>query len=137
MQEVSEAWYGRTNTCPSRYDSSRYKILNLNSLFLRGTVEFRAFNGSLHAGEIKAYVQFTLALVAKAIQAKGASSRRSEYNAATSKYDMRVWLLSLKMSGDEFKTARLHLLKKLGGSAAWKGERRDRTQPAVQEEQAA
>ena len=37
-------------------------------------------------------------------------------------------------------TARLHLLKKLGGSAAWKGERRDRAQgdqSATQEERAA
>jgi hypothetical protein len=53
---------------------------------------------------------------------------------------MRVWLLGLGMIGDEFKTARLHLLKKLGGSAARKGERRDlaqRDQPATQEERAA
>jgi hypothetical protein len=35
-------------------------------------------------------------------------------------------LLHLGLIGDEFKTARLHLTKKLAGSAAWKGERRDR-----------
>jgi hypothetical protein len=34
--------------------------------------------------------------------------------------------LALGFVGDEFKTARLHLTKHLGGSAAWKGERRDR-----------
>ena len=41
-------------------------------------------------------------------------------------------LLHLGLIGDEFKTARLHLTKKLAGSAAWKGQRRDRrttTQP--------
>jgi hypothetical protein len=37
-----------------------------------------------------------------------------------------VVLLHLGLIGDEFKTARLHLTKKLAGSAAWKGERRDR-----------
>ena len=140
MQQVSDAWFGRRNTSPQRYDSSRYRTLNLNSLFVRGTVEIRAFNGTLHAGEIKAYVQFSLALVEKAITAKSASSRRIEYNHATSKYQMRCWLLSLGMIGDEFKSARLHLLKRLGGSTAWKGERRDRTraqQPATPEEQAA
>jgi hypothetical protein len=140
MQEVSDAWYGRRNANPDRYDSSRYHGLNLNSLFFRGTIELRFFNGTTHAGEIKSYIQFALALAAKALGSKAASSRRREYNAATSKYDMRVWLLGLGMIGDEFKTARLHLLKKLGGSAAWKGERRDRAQgdqPAAQEERAA
>ena len=34
------------------------------------------------------------------------------------------------MVGDEFKTARHHLTKRLAGSAAWKGERRDRRAPA-------
>jgi hypothetical protein len=57
---------------------------------------------------------------------KGASSKRREHNPATSKYDFRCFLLSLGLIGDEFKTARLHLLKRLGGSAAWKGARRDR-----------
>jgi Putative amidoligase enzyme len=140
MQEVSDAWYGRRNTAPTRYHSSRYHGLNLNSLLFRGSIEFRFFNGTMHAGEVKAYVQFALVLAAKAIGSKAASSRRREYNEATSKYDMRVWLLSLGMIGDEFKSARLHLLKRLGGSTAWKGERRDRTRaqrPTTPEEQAA
>jgi hypothetical protein len=37
-----------------------------------------------------------------------------------------VFLLGLGLIGPEFKTARHHLLDHLGGSAAWKGERRDR-----------
>ena len=87
----------------------------------------RYFNGTLHAGVVKSYVQLTLALVAKALEAKAASSKRREFNVATAKYDWRVFLVShLGMVGDEFKTARLHLTKHLAGSAAWKGERRDR-----------
>jgi hypothetical protein len=73
-------------------------------------------------------VQLVLALAAKALKARSASSKRREFNPATAKYDFRVLLLSLGMVGDEFKTARLHLTKKLAGSAAWKGERRDRRQ---------
>lgn len=126
MQGVSDAWYGYRNTAPQRYDSSRYHGLNLNSLFFRGTVEFRYFNGTLHAGKVKSYVQLALALAAKALTSKGASSKRRAFDPATAKYDFRVLLLSLGFVGDEFKTARLHLTEKLGGSSAWKGERRDR-----------
>ncbi len=43
MRELSEAWYGRANPNPQRYDSSRYHGLNLNSLFFRGTIEFRYY----------------------------------------------------------------------------------------------
>lgn len=126
LQEVSDAWYGFRNTSPQRYDQSRYHGLNLNSLFFRGTIELRYFNGTLHAGEVKAYVQLALALAAKALASKSASSKRRDFNPATAKYDFRVVLLHLGLIGEEFKTARLHLTKKLAGSAAWKGERRDR-----------
>jgi hypothetical protein len=126
MQEVSEAWYGRPNVRPERYDSSRYHGLNLNSLFFRGTIELRYFNGTLHAGEVKAYLQLSLALAAKALTAKSASSKRRAFNPATAKYDFRVVMLHLGLIGDEFKTARYHLMKRLAGSAAWKGARRDR-----------
>ncbi len=126
LREVSEAWYGRAGVQAVRYDSSRYHGLNLNSLFFRGTIELRYFNGTLHAGEVKAYLQLSLALAAKALHAKAASSKRREFNPATAKYDFRVVMLHLGLIGDEFKTARHHLLKRLAGSAAWKGERRDR-----------
>ena len=36
------------------------------------------------------------------------------------KYTFRVWLLRLGMIGDEFKTARKHLLDHLEGCIAWK-----------------
>ena len=130
MNDLRDAWYGHRNAAPSRYDQSRYHGLNLNSLFFRGTVEYRYFNGTLHAGEVKAYVQLVLAITAKAIKARAASSAKRTYDAATAKYDFRVFLLHLGLIGEEFKTARLHLLKRLGGSAAWKGERRDRRPPA-------
>ncbi|MFP2903034.1 VrlE, partial [Corallococcus sp. 4LFB] len=63
------------------------------------------------------------------LASKAASSKRRDFNPATAKYDFRVFLLHLGLIGEEFKTARLHLLKKLEGSAAWKGQRRDRRGP--------
>lgn len=36
------------------------------------------------------------------------------------KYSFRVWLLRLGMIGDEFKTARYHLLRHLDGCIAWR-----------------
>ena len=83
----------------------------------------------MHAGEVKAYVQLVLALAARALASKAASSKRRDFNPATAKYDFRVFLLHLGLIGEEFKTARLHLLKRLEGSAAWKGQRRDRPSP--------
>jgi len=125
-QAMQRLWYGTFGGSATRYDDSRYHGVNLNSLFYRGTVEFRwfAFSGStLHAGEVKAYVQFVLALVSAAMKRRGASSKRRSYSTQSAKYDMRVFLLGLRMIGEEFKTARHHLLKHLPGSAAWKNGR--------------
>jgi hypothetical protein len=126
MEQLRTAWYGNSAEAATRYHRSRYRGINLNSLFFRGSIEVRMFNGTLHAGEIKSYIQFVLALAGKAMTAKGASSKRREFDAQGSKYQFRCFLLSLGLIGDEFKTARLHLLKRLSGSTAWRGARRDR-----------
>jgi hypothetical protein len=128
-EEVNRAWYGRRQDAPSRRHESRYHGLNLNSYFYRKTIEFRYFNGTVDADKIKAYVQFVLALAAQALKAKAASASRREFNVATAKYDWRVFLNRLGLKGEEFKTARRELTKHLAGSAAWKGERRDRRPP--------
>jgi len=133
LNTLKRAWYG-TRTVESadsysrsRYHGTRYHAFNLHSFYYRGTIEFRYFNGSLHAGKIKSYVQFCLALRNKAMSASSASARRREYNPETAKYDMRTWLLALGMVGEEFKTARHHLLKRLPGDSAY---RRGRPQSA-------
>jgi len=46
----------------------------------RSTVEFRVFNATLHAGKVKAYIQFVLALSAMAIRARAASSKKRAFN---------------------------------------------------------
>jgi hypothetical protein len=94
--------------------------VNLHNVWYRGTVEYRWFEGSLHAGKIKAYVQFCLAIAAKALNGRSASSRKRDFNPASAKYDFRVFLLHLGLIGEEFKTARLHLMKNMPGNAAFK-----------------
>jgi hypothetical protein len=95
-----------------------HNFLNLHSVFQKGTVEFRAFNGDLHAGKIKAYIQFCLAMTAQALNQRSASPTKTQ--SSNEKYTFRVWLLRLGMIGDEFKTARKHLLDHLEGCIAWK-----------------
>lgn len=58
------------------YDESRYRLLNLHSTFTKGTIEFRAFNSTLHAGKIKAYIQLCMAISYAALTATSASPRR-------------------------------------------------------------
>ena len=120
LDDLNVAWYGYHNHTPTHYDGTRYHGLNLHNVWFRNTIEMRYFGGTLHAGQIKAYIQFVLALAAKALAAKSASSKRREYDPATARYDFRVFLLGLGMVGDEFKTARHHLLANLDGSSAWK-----------------
>jgi hypothetical protein len=127
LEELRAAWYGFANYRPSHYDESRYHGVNLHNVFFRGTVEFRWFAATLHAGKIKAYIQLVLALACKAINARSASGKaRRDLDPATAKYDWRVFLLSLGMKGDEFKTARLHLLAKLDGDSGFKNGRTQR-----------
>ena len=87
-------------------------------MFQKGTVEFRLFNGTTHAGKIKAYIQLCLAIGAQALNQASASRRKTQ--TTNEKYTFRTWLLRLGLNGDEFKTARLHLLKHLDGCIAWK-----------------
>lgn len=98
----------------SHYDSSRYQLVNLHSYYQGKGVEFRAFNGTVHAGEIKAYVQFCCALNAKAINLSKSSMKDVE-TGRTDKHEMKHWLKVLGMNGKdaEFKTCRFHMTKNL------------------------
>lgn len=118
MDQLKDIWYQGRDGSSEHYHSSRYHCLNLHSVFQKGTVEFRAFNGEIHAGKIKAYIQFCLAITAQALNQRSASPTRTITD--NEKYSFRVWLLRLGMIGDEFKTARLHLLDHLDGNVAWR-----------------
>lgn len=68
--DAERIWYSVANdgydggVDSSHYNSTRYHGINLHAFFTKGTVEFRLFNGTTHAGRIKAYVQFCLAMSA-------------------------------------------------------------------------
>lgn len=117
-RELNRIWYnGRDRSC-YHYDDSRYHGLNLHNVFCKGTVEFRLFNSTLHAGEVKSYIQICLAISNQALKQRSASYARTQSD--NEKYTFRTWLLRLDLIGDDFKTARLHLLKNLDGNIAWK-----------------
>lgn len=118
MEDLKNLWYCGRDGSSQHYHSSRYHCLNFHSIFQKGTIEFRAFNSSLHAGKIKAYLQFCLAMTAQAFNQRSASPQKTV--SSNEKYTFRVWLLRLGMIGNEFKTARLHLLDHLDGNIAWK-----------------
>lgn len=122
-QSMHDAWYGTYDDWRSEsthYHSSRYHALNLHSLWYRGTVEFRLFKSTLHAGEVRAYINLVLAMSAQAINAKRASA--DVLDNGNDKYAMRCYLLRLGFIGDEWKTVRQHLLKNLSGNAAWRND---------------
>ena len=105
-------------------------MLNLHSTFTKGTIEFRLFqfdapsNGKqngLHAGQLKSYIQLCLALSQMAKDAKCASANPQQNE--NPKYAMRTWLLRLGFIGDEFKTAREILTKRLDGDTAFRNGR--------------
>ena len=127
MEQLNRIWFGRLNLRPDHYDDHRYRTLNLNNLWNeKKTVEFRLFNATTHAGEVRTNILLALALVDKAMTAKAASARTQRpYDERTAKYDLRTFLLRIGFIGEFFKNPRKHLLSHLGGSAAWKGERRD------------
>lgn len=128
-EKAEEIWYSRANDgyCGGidhqHYNSTRYHGVNLHSFFTKGTVEFRLFNSTLHAGKIKAYIQFCLAVSAWAITSQEKIVFRSMegYSPEQKVTIMRNILTHrLGLYGDEFKTCRLHLmtpLKKAAGIA--------------------
>ena len=124
LTDLARAWYGTSDFqyyARSRRPSQRYRSVNLHSYFYRGTVEFRIFNATLHAGRVKSYIQFSLALVAYALNMKKAA-KVQPFRAYTedAKYRMRVFLRSLGLKGPEFKTLRKFFLKNLPGSSAFR-----------------
>lgn len=119
-------WYSRANDnyCGGidhqHYNTTRYHGVNLHSYFSKGTVEFRLFNSTLHAGKIKAYIQFCLAVSSWAITSEDNTVFRSMagYNAEKKVTIMRNILTHrLGLFGDEFKTCRLWMMKNLKDAA--------------------
>ena len=133
MAMLADIWYTSHDASYGRsqhYNDSRYHMLNLHATFTKGTVEFRLFQfnspsadrkGGLHAGQLKSYIQLCLALSQMAKEVRTASPKPQQNE--NPKYAMRTWLLRLGFIGDEFKTARDLLTKRLDGDAAFRNGR--------------
>ncbi|MCD8011678.1 MAG: amidoligase family protein [Lachnospiraceae bacterium] len=126
IAKTEQIWYSPDNdgylsgVDHSHYNPTRYHGLNLHSFFSKGTVEFRLFNSTLHAGRIKAYIQFCLALSAWSIEStdKVVFRSMSGYTA-----DKEVTLMynvltnRLGLGGGEFRTCRYHMMRNLRTNA--------------------
>ena len=114
----------------AHYNDSWYHMLNYHATFTKATVEFRLFQfdapadgkrNGLHAGQLKGYIQFCLLLSQMAKEVKSASPKPQQHE--NPKYAMRTWLLRLGFIGDEFKTAREVLTRRLSGDASFRNGR--------------
>ena len=130
MAALADVWYTGNDANYGRnqhYNDSRYHMLNYHATFTKGTVEFRLFQfdapadgkqNGLHAGQLKSYIQLCLALSQLAKDVKFASPKPQQNE--NPKYAMRTWLLRMGFIGEEFKTAREVLTKRLSGNAAFR-----------------
>ena len=133
MSELADIWYLENGAAYGRshhYNDSRYHMLNYHATFTKGTIEFRLFQfdapadgkrNGLHAGQLKSYIQLCLALSQMAKSVKSASPKPQQ--SENPKYAMRTWLLRLGFIGDEFKTAREVLTRRLSGNTAFRNGR--------------
>lgn len=126
IYKAERIWYSDANDGywggidHSHYNTTRYHGLNLHAFFTKGTVEFRLFNGTMHAGKIKAYIQFCLAMSAWAITSSDnvKFNNIDHYTPVQKVKIMNNFLTKrLGLAGDEFKTCRHHLLKPLKDAA--------------------
>lgn len=129
LEKLADAWYGTYAPYDNRYahyNTSRYHLLNLHRYFStlgrpENTIEIRAFNASLHAGVIRSYVAFVLAMNGQSLQSKRILADKNPVMlAGNEKFAMRTWLNRIGFTGDEFKNCREHLNKNLAGDAAWR-----------------
>ena len=133
MAQLADIWYashGAGYNRSAHYNDSRYHMLNYHATFTKATVEFRLFQfdrpadgkrNGLHAGQLKGYIQFCLLLSQMAKEVKSASPKPQQHE--NLKYAMRTWLLRLGFIGDEFKTAREVLTRRLSGDASFRNGR--------------
>lgn len=119
MDQLKRAWYDGEDGSLEHYNWTRYYALNLHSVFYRGTLEWRCFESTLHAGEVRANITLALAISAQAINQKRTVMRKTEITENPA-FTFRTFLLRLGLIGPEFKNVRKNLLKNLPGDKAWR-----------------
>lgn len=79
IDRLKSLWYGRRGNPYAKYCTTRYSGLNLHNIWYKGwmsgTVEFRLYNSTLHAGKVRSYIVLSLAISARALNANSISMR--------------------------------------------------------------
>ena len=122
MEKLKQIWYGGRDGSHDHYDSTRYYALNLHAVFSKGTLEWRCFESTLHAGKVRANITLALAISAQAINQKCTQMRKTEITENPA-FTFRTFLLRLGLIGPEYKNVREHLLANLEGDRAWRYDR--------------
>lgn len=129
MESLKREWYEGSDESNEHYNWTRYYALNLHSVFYRGTLEWRCFESTLHAGKVRANITLALAISAQAINQSRTVMGKTEISENPA-FTFRTFLLRLGLIGPEYKNVREHLLSNLPGDRAW---RYDKTQyPSLQ-----
>ena len=119
MEKFKQAWYEGGDGSHEHYNWTRYAALNLHAVFSKGTLEWRCFESTLHAGEVRANITLALAISAQAINQKCTQMRKTPITENPA-FTFRTFLLRLGLIGPEYKNVREHLLKNLEGDRAWR-----------------
>ena len=119
MDRLKQEWYEGSDGSYQHYNWTRYYALNLHSVFYRGTLEWRCFESTLHAGKVRANITLALAISAQAINQKRTVMRKTEISENPA-FTFRTFLLRLGLIGPEYKNVREHLLSNLPGDRAWR-----------------
>ena len=119
MERLKQEWYDGQDGSYQHYNWTRYYALNLHSVFYRGTLEWRCFESTLHAGKVRANITLALAISAQAINQKRTVMRKTEISENPA-FTFRTFLLRLGLIGPEYKNVREHLLSNLPGDRAWR-----------------
>ena len=122
MEKLKRVWYEGRDGSNSHYDSTRYYALNLHAVFSKGTLEWRCFESTLHAGKVRANITLALAISAQAINQKCTQMRKTEITENPA-FTFRTFLLRLGLIGPEYKNVREHLLANLEGDRTWRYDR--------------
>ena len=122
MEQLKRRWYQGRDGSDDHYDESRYHALNIHSVFYHSTVEWRLFNSTLHAGEVKANIILAMAISAQGINQKYTQFRKTPIGDNPA-FTFRTFLLRLGLIGPEYKNVRMHLLKNLPGNKAWRHDK--------------
>lgn len=119
MERFKEAWYEGDDGSCEHYNWTRYYALNLHAVFTKGTLEWRCFESTLHAGKIRANITLALAISAQAINQRCTQMKKTEISENPA-FTFRTFLLRLGLIGPEYKNVREHLLANLEGDRAWR-----------------